>query len=66
MGTPEREIGRRVSALFRTRESAERGFQNLLDLGYPRDEISVLMSEESRTRYYSEDRTDTELGNKAA
>ena len=66
MGTAEREIGRTVTALFRSRESAERGLQNLLDLGYSRDDISVLMSEESRTRYYSSDRTDTALGDKAA
>ena len=64
--TPEREIGRTVTALFRTREAAERGFQNLLDLGYSRDDISVLMSEESRTRYYGGDTTDTALSDKAA
>ncbi len=55
-----------MTALFKTREAAERGFQNLLDLGYDRDDISVLMSEESRTRYYSSDRADSELGSKAA
>lgn len=66
MGTPEKEIGRTVSALFRTREAAEQAFQNLLDLGYSRDNINVVMSEESRTRYYSSDRTDTALGDKAA
>ncbi len=57
---------RTVSALFRTREAAERGFQSLIDLGYSRDEINVLMSEESRTKYYGSGTTDTELGSKAA
>ena len=64
--TPEREIGRTVTALFRTRDAAEQGFQSLLDLGYSRDDISVLMSEESRNRYYSSGSTDTALGDKAA
>ncbi len=66
MATSVNSGARTVTALFKTREAAERGFQNLLDLGYDRDDISVLMSEESRTRYYSSDRTDTELGSKAA
>lgn len=57
---------RTVSALFRNRRDAENAFQTVLDLGYARDDISVLMSEESRTRYYGSDRTDTELGSKAA
>ena len=61
------EASRTVSALFRTREAAERGFQALLDRGYSRDDISVVMSEESRTRYYGGNRApDTELGNKTA
>ena len=58
---------RTVSALFRTRGGAERGFQALLGLGYSRDDIGVLMSEEWRDRYYPRDRAaDTELGDKTA
>lgn len=58
---------RTVSALFRNRTDAENAFQALLDLGYSRDDISVLMSEESRTNYYgTSSATDTELGSKAA
>ena len=56
---------RTVSALFRNRADAESAFQALLDRGYSRDDISVLMSEESRRTYYGTT-TDTELGSKAA
>ena len=39
----------------------------MLDLGFSRGDVSVLTSEESRTRYYGSERvTDTELGSKAA
>ncbi len=56
---------RTVSALFRNRTDAENAFQAVVDLGYSRDDISVLMSEESRRTYYGTT-TDTELGSKAA
>lgn len=56
-----------VSGLFPDRDAAERAYQRLIDLGYTRDEINVLMSEDTRNRYFNNERsTDTELGNKAA
>ncbi|MDQ3750989.1 MAG: hypothetical protein M3367_18515 [Acidobacteriota bacterium] len=59
--------GNMMTALFRNREDAENAYQELLDRGCTRDDISVLMSEESRTRYYGTNATtDTELGSKAA
>ena len=54
--------GNMMTALFRNREDAENAYQELLDRGFTRDQISILMSEESRTRYYG---TETELGSKA-
>lgn len=58
-----------MTALFRDRDNAENAYQALLDRGYTRDDISVLMTEETRNNYYGEDYTadeETELGNKAA
>jgi hypothetical protein len=52
-----------MTALFRNNEDAENAYRELLDRGFTRDQISVLMSEESRTRYSG---TTTELGSKAA
>lgn len=57
-----------MTALFRTRDDAENAYQALLDRGYTRDDISVLMTEETRNRYYGENYTtddETELGSKA-
>lgn len=41
--------------LFHNKESAEQAFEAALQLGYKPDEISVIMAEESRTNYYSND-----------
>jgi hypothetical protein len=40
-----------VTGLFKDRESVERAYQALLDHGYDKDDISVLMSDETHTRY---------------
>ncbi len=60
--------GNMMTALFRDRDDAENAYQELLNRGYTRDDVSVLMSEESRTRYYGTDAAanDSELGSKAA
>lgn len=59
-----------MTAIFRDRDDAEKAYQALLERGYTRDDISVLMTEESRTKYYGEDYKtsdeETALGNKAA
>lgn len=56
---------RMMTALFRDREDAENAYQELLNRGYSRDDISILMSEETRNTYETTDE-ETELGNKAA
>lgn len=45
-----------VTGLFKDRESADRAYQGLLDRGINKDDISVLMSEETHTRYLRLDR----------
>jgi hypothetical protein len=54
--------------MFRNRNDAEMAFEDLSNLGYANNEINLLMSEETRTRYYGKDKDshDTKLGNKAA
>ena len=54
-----------LTGTFRDRESAERAYDSLLRRGYSKDEINVLMSDETRTRYFA-DRTKDDLGTKAA
>lgn len=55
-----------VTGLFPDRESAEKAYQSASDLGYGRDDIDVLMSDETRERHFGEAQDDSELGNKAA
>src|SRR6266853_3638268 len=44
---------RMVTGLFRSKESAERAYRSATRLGYGNSDIDVLMSEETRTRYFS-------------
>jgi hypothetical protein len=43
---------RRVTGLFTSKESAERGYQSATRLGYEDSDIDVLMSEQTRNRYF--------------
>lgn len=56
-----------VTGLFKDKESAERAYRSAYDSGYKSDEINVVMSEETREKYYGKHATlETEVGNKAA
>ena len=56
-----------VTGLFRDGKSAERGYQAVSQRGYDTAEINVVMSDDTRTRYFSGDRQiDTDMGSKAA
>lgn len=57
---------RMMTGLFRDKESAERAYGSLTSRGYTNDDINVLMSEDTRNRYYPPNApVETELGNKA-
>ena len=46
--------------------SAERAYQSVTGRGYGNDDVSLLMSDETRSKYFPSDRpADTELGSKA-
>jgi hypothetical protein len=59
-----------VTGLFRDRDSAERAYQTLHERGYTKDDVNLVMSDETRKRHFGSDSTatgtQTELGNKAA
>ena len=56
-----------TTGLFRDRTSAERAYQAATAAGYTANEIDVVMSEETRERYYGKHETlETEVGNKSA
>jgi hypothetical protein len=56
-----------VTGLFNDRDSAERAYQSISDRGYTKDDVNLVMSDETRKRYFSGDHAiETELGSKAA
>lgn len=56
-----------VTGLFKDQSSAENAYRSLSESGYSANEIDVVMSEETRKKYYGKEATlETEVGNKAA
>jgi hypothetical protein len=63
--TANKENGARmVTGLFRDRDSAERAYDCLAGRGYTRDDVTLMMSDETRKTHF--DDAGTELGSKAA
>ena len=55
-----------MTGLFPDRESAERGYSSLSERGYTKDDINVVMSEDTKKKHFAAAGAETELGNKAA
>jgi uncharacterized protein YjbJ (UPF0337 family) len=65
-GAARQRSNRMVTGLFRDRESAERAYGSVSTRGYSKDDVNLLMSDETRkTHFSSDDAGDTELGSKA-
>ncbi|HEV3469518.1 MAG TPA: hypothetical protein VG148_09380 [Pyrinomonadaceae bacterium] len=47
--------GRSVHGLFGDRESAEGAYRSLTERGYTKDDVNVVMSDETRKRYFTDD-----------
>jgi hypothetical protein len=54
-----------LTGLFPDRDSAELAYQGAVDRGYKRDDINLVMSDETRKRHFGVDERVTELGSKA-
>ena len=56
-----------VTGLFRDRDSAERAYSSLSSRGYSKDDVNLMMSDETRRRYFGSSKSDndTDLGSKA-
>jgi hypothetical protein len=61
--TARQRSSRMMTGLFRDRESAEGAYRSLSSRGYGKDDVNLLMSDDTRKKYFSDD--DTELGTKA-
>ena len=58
---------RLVTGLFPDRDSAERAYSSITARGYDRDDVGLVMSDETRKRHFSQEAgVATELGTKAA
>ena len=56
-----------ITGLFKDQNSAENAYKSATAFGYSSDEINVVMSEETRDKYYGKEATlETEVGNKAS
>jgi hypothetical protein len=54
-----------VTGLYRDTDSADRAYRSLRDRGYTDEEIHVVMSDDTRKKYYSRDEVEIEKGSKA-
>jgi hypothetical protein len=54
-----------VTGVFSNRESAEKAYDSLIKRGYKPEEIILLMSDKTHKTHFKDNRTDTDLGNKA-
>jgi uncharacterized protein YjbJ (UPF0337 family) len=63
MGAARQRSNRMVTGLFKDRESAERAYGWLSERGYGKDDVNLMMSDDTRNKYFSDD--DSELGTKA-
>lgn len=55
-----------VTGMFDDRESSENAYEALDERGYTSEEINVVMSKDTRDKYFSDDLEESEVGNKAA
>jgi len=61
----ERRAGM-LTGMFTDKDSSEGAYKSLKDRGYTDDEINVMMSDDTRKKYYGDGKVETELGSKAA
>ncbi|MFD2034793.1 hypothetical protein ACFSKL_08335 [Belliella marina] len=56
-----------LTGMFRDRESTEKVYNTLHERGYPKEEINLIMSNDTRERHYTDEKSEqTEIGTKAA
>ncbi|GEO05875.1 hypothetical protein AAE02nite_35390 [Adhaeribacter aerolatus] len=56
---------RLMTGMFRDRDSAERAYSSLSSRGYTKDDINLVMSDETRKRHFGDNTADSDLGDKA-
>ena len=64
--TSNANSGRLVTGLFPNRDSAEAAYAATHGRGYAKDDVNVVMSDDTRKTHFTGSGQETELGNKAA
>jgi len=59
------ETDRMMTGMFRDRASTENAYNNLHEKGYSKDDINLLMSDETRNKHFNDNDDDSEIGTKA-
>ena len=54
-----------TTGMFRDRDSAERAYSSLSSRGYSKDDVNLMMSDETRKTHFGDNTADTDLGDKA-
>ncbi|MDQ1707095.1 MAG: hypothetical protein QOJ88_306 [Pyrinomonadaceae bacterium] len=62
-GAARQRSSRMVTGLFRDRDAAEGAYRSLSSRGYGKDDVNLLMSDDTRKKHFTD--ADTELGTKA-
>lgn len=55
-----------LTGMFSDRESAEKAYKSLHSKGYSKDDVNLMMSDETRKKYFSDDKDTSELSSKVA
>lgn len=63
-GAARQSENRVLTGMFRDRDSAEKAYNSAISRGYSKDEVNLLMSDQTRDTYFA-DGDDTGLGSKA-
>ena len=66
MSENEKSGKRMLTGMFADRESAENAFSTMHERGYTKDDLNLVMSDETRKKHFSDEAGETELGTKAA
>jgi hypothetical protein len=59
-------VGQVVTGLFKDRDDAERAYRSIIEFGYDKSDINLVMSDETRQRHFGPAGAGNELDNKAA
>ena len=54
-----------LTGMFRDKESTERAYNNLRERGYTDKDINLIMSNDTKNKYFKDDDGETEVGTKA-